>query len=44
VIGKIKNIDIYKQALDLKIQLKVVGQSLNKLQTDSVTLADVRMP
>jgi hypothetical protein len=41
VVDKIQNIGIYKQSLDLKIQLEVLGQSLNKLQADNVTLADV---
>jgi hypothetical protein len=39
-IDKIQNIGIYKQSLDLKIQLEVLGQSLNKLQADNVTLAN----
>jgi hypothetical protein len=36
VVDKIQNIGIYKQSLDLKIQLEVLGQSLNKLQADNV--------
>jgi hypothetical protein len=35
VVDKIQNIGIYKQSLDLKIQLEI----LNKLQADNVTLA-----
>jgi hypothetical protein len=40
VVEKIQNIGIYKQSLDLKIQLEVVGQSLNKLKADNFSLAD----
>jgi hypothetical protein len=39
VVDKIQNIGIYKQSLDLKTQLEVLGQSLNKLQAANVTLA-----
>jgi hypothetical protein len=35
MVDKIPKIGILKQSLDLKIQLDVLGQSLNKLQTRS---------
>jgi hypothetical protein len=40
VVDKIQNIEIYKQSLDLKIQFEILGQSLNKLEADNVTVAD----
>jgi hypothetical protein len=41
MVDKIQNIAIYKQSLDLKIQFEVLGQSLNKLEVDNITVADV---
>jgi hypothetical protein len=41
VVEEIQNIGIYKQTLDLKIHLEVLGQSFKKLQPDNITLADV---
>jgi hypothetical protein len=38
VVDKTQN--IYKQYVDLKIQLEVLGQSLKKLQADKGLLAD----
>jgi hypothetical protein len=40
VVDKIQNIGIYKKSLDLKIQLQILGQSLNKLHADNVTCTD----
>jgi hypothetical protein len=38
IVVRIQNNGIYKQSLYLKIHLGLLGQSLNKLQADNITL------
>lgn len=39
IVSKIDNMNIYKNCLDLKEQLKVVGEALDKLQSNKTTLS-----
>lgn len=40
ITRKINDMNIYKNSLDLEVQLQLIGNALDKLQSDHVTLAD----